>query len=206
MRMAWDKSPQEAIISGLSLVNLHSRQLNGFRKIAVNHRLLFHANHLLSITTRESVPIESRYTVAKCLLDLSSIFRSTATFGSSPIFTAWFGTVQEHPNQIKETECHKLVISLCRDMDEQRFKDLQREALDHLSDGESLIGGYNRPWKKLLENRACRATSHPNRSLCPQCFRNLHMHIFPEPIVKCCSRYIEVNRHGDSFWEVWYGL
>lgn len=68
-------------------------------------------------------------------------------------------------------------------MSEEKLKDLQRDALDHPADDESFIGAYNRPWEKFFENRACRTTSHPNRYICSQCFRNLHVHILPESLL-----------------------
>jgi hypothetical protein len=176
----------DILIFAFVLVNMHSAR-SSVRKIAVNHRLLSHASHLLRISTSTLVPVKDGYLVAQQLFRLSGIFLLNRSWLSSPTLTVWLDIFQINhpitPNLLRQEQCHRGVIALCKDMEGKEFKDLHRDTLQLLSDVTEVRGTCNNIRIKWLENRSCRILSHPNQYICPRCFQNLHVHIIPYPLI-----------------------
>lgn len=169
--------------TGLVVVNSHSKRSNGFQKIEVNRRLLAHANHILHILNGKFTPKRFRYELALQVKELSTIFQTNRIWIHSPLVTFWLNVFQVHnPNLDKEAECLEIVISMCKYTEDQKFKDLHRDALGRLSGvffARKIFHGVKNGW---LENNACRASSHPTEWICSRCLQNLHTDILPIPL------------------------
>lgn len=183
IRTALAEDLETSVYTGLIIVNSHSQQSSDFRKCEVKCRLLAHANHLLHISSGEFAPVRLRYELASQLKELSTIFRTDTIWLPSPQVAFWLNIcLVNHPNLEKEVKCLQIVVSLCKDTEDQSFKNLHQNALNRLAGicfSREFFCNIRNTW---LENNACRASYHPTKYICSRCFRNLHTEILPIPL------------------------